>query len=335
MSIVTKASKNGVLYDIRDPRVPDGAVFDEEYLIELTGSSEPTQEQLRYIWEHKPARIHFHVDDSKDAQDSLFFLNWYEAGWRLVYVCNEGKEILRLAIDRDKDHEDQLEYEIDEYELDGGEEYEIIEDSQVDALFPDWRHGYVPGDDDDDDDDDDEYDVSWSFDHVTTTYDSHHPNQNGMLQMWLTADEHYYIDNVYVTMGGDDVTASAWNPNGDGVTGSVYIRNVTGDVQVTASAIYNDSETTYQVHINTDGNSWVTLYDTYNNEVHDGDWISSTSHLTGHADYDYKNGYTGVDVTINVGSQDVTSQCYEPDKQDINIWDIDEDVFISTTATSK
>lgn len=48
----------------------------------------------------------------------------------------------------------------------------------------------------------------------------------------LTADTGYTISNVAVTMGGEDVTSTAYTA----ANGVIYIANVTGDIEVTATA---------------------------------------------------------------------------------------------------
>ncbi len=326
MPFVNKTTKNGVEYDIRDARFPEGAQIDEVYVIELDGSSEPTQAQLRYIWDNIPAKIKFIIDDSKDVQTHIFTLAYYEEGWDLTYTLNQGKELVRMRISREKDG-DNLECEFDSYEVDGGKDFDYVEDWQVDALFPSWKQGYHPGGD--------THNVHYDFSNVAASYMPSTVDDDGLFQIFVSASEHYVLDYIYITMGGEDVTSSAWHPSGNDIDGEVRISHVTGDINVTISAQYNPVQVDHQVHINSDGYSWVELTDNYGNSVYDGSTVVEGGYIDGHAYYNSDKGYSDVSVDIHIGSDDVTSRCYDPDKHDIYIHDINEDVWITTNATSK
>ena len=72
--------------------------------------------------------------------------------------------------------------------------------------------------------------VTQNLTNVTSSFTGNSVADGASLTATLTADGGYTIDTVEVTMGGDDVTATAYD---DGV---VSISEVTGDVVITATA---------------------------------------------------------------------------------------------------
>lgn len=74
------------------------------------------------------------------------------------------------------------------------------------------------------------YDVVQTLSHVTSDYVESGVEVGGELEVNLTADDGFEIATVIVLMGGEDVTATAYD---DGV---VSIASVTGDVQIIATA---------------------------------------------------------------------------------------------------
>lgn len=79
----------------------------------------------------------------------------------------------------------------------------------------------------------DYWDVRQILNHVTSDYTASAIEAGDALSITLTADEGYTIANVIVTMGGDDVTSTAYE------AGEITIAAVTGDVNVIATATSN------------------------------------------------------------------------------------------------
>lgn len=76
------------------------------------------------------------------------------------------------------------------------------------------------------------YGVEQMLTNVASDFDGSSIENNGELEITLTAESGYTITSVVVLMGGADVTSSKWNSS----TGKVTISSVTGDVLVVATA---------------------------------------------------------------------------------------------------
>jgi hypothetical protein len=127
----------------------------------------------------------------------------------------------------------------------------------------------------------------------------------------LTADTGYTMAGVVVTMGGVDVTATAYN------AGVVSIASVTGNIIITASAAINTYSVTQSLtHCTTD------IADT---EVVYGASISGT--VT--AD----TGYTIDSVTVEMGGVDITASAYSSVDDSITIDLVTGNVVITASAT--
>lgn len=74
--------------------------------------------------------------------------------------------------------------------------------------------------------------VTQNLTHVTSDFAGTTVDDGEALSVTLTADSGYTIGTPTVSMGGVDVTSTAW----DSGTGKVEIASVTGDVIITASA---------------------------------------------------------------------------------------------------
>lgn len=77
-----------------------------------------------------------------------------------------------------------------------------------------------------------EYKVSQILTHVTSNFVDGYIMSGEDLEVTLTADTGYTIENVVVTAAGVDVTDDAWSS----ATGKVTIENVAGDVTIIATA---------------------------------------------------------------------------------------------------
>ena len=82
------------------------------------------------------------------------------------------------------------------------------------------------------------YDVTNTLTKVTNSNTRISVNSNEAYLGALTAATGYTIDTVTVTMGGDDVTATAY----DSDNGVIYIATVTGDIVITATATENQND---------------------------------------------------------------------------------------------
>lgn len=76
------------------------------------------------------------------------------------------------------------------------------------------------------------YDVTNTLSHVSNSNNATTATSGTAYLAALTADTGYIIDTVSVTMGGTDVTSTAYTA----ATGVIYITNVTGDIVITADA---------------------------------------------------------------------------------------------------
>ena len=76
------------------------------------------------------------------------------------------------------------------------------------------------------------YSVTQTLEHVTSDYTGTTVNAGAAFSATLTAETDYTIDAVTVTMGGTDISSTAW----DATTSKVTIAEVTGDITITAIA---------------------------------------------------------------------------------------------------
>lgn len=74
------------------------------------------------------------------------------------------------------------------------------------------------------------YSVKQILSHITSSFTENGVEAGGALEATLTADTGYTIENVIVTMGGEDVTETAYT------AGTVSIAEVTGEVMIIATA---------------------------------------------------------------------------------------------------
>lgn len=74
--------------------------------------------------------------------------------------------------------------------------------------------------------------VTQTLSNVTSTYTDETVNSGASFSATLTADDTYTISSVEVTMGGDDITSTAYTSD----TGVVSISSVTGAIIITATA---------------------------------------------------------------------------------------------------
>lgn len=78
-----------------------------------------------------------------------------------------------------------------------------------------------------------EYTVTQTLTHVTSTFSDETIDAGEALTATLAAESTYTLSSVTVTMGGVDISSSAW----DSTTSKVTIASVTGNVVITATAV--------------------------------------------------------------------------------------------------
>lgn len=83
------------------------------------------------------------------------------------------------------------------------------------------------------------YFISQNLTNVTSDYTSASIREGRSLTIHLTANSGYIINTVTVTMGGSDITTTAYN------NGTISISSVTGDIVVTATATAGPYEPVY------------------------------------------------------------------------------------------
>jgi adhesin/invasin len=128
----------------------------------------------------------------------------------------------------------------------------------------------------------------------------------------LTADSYYEMSSVTVTMGGSDITSTAY----DASTGKVTIAEPSGNVVITATATSIPTYTITNTLTNVTNSNTAT-------SVNEND--SYTATLT--AD----TGYTLDSVTVTMGGTDVTSTVYADGV--ISITSVTGNVVITASAT--
>lgn len=157
------------------------------------------------------------------------------------------------------------------------------------------------------------YVVSQSLLNVNSTFVGDSVTSGSAFEATLTADEGYTLASVVVSMGGNDVTATAYNP----VTGEITIASVTGNIVITASAAAQTFTVTQTLtNVTSD------IADT---QVTYGASISGT--LTAEA------GYTIDTVTVTMGGTDITSTAYDSTDGSISIASVTGNVVITASAT--
>ena len=140
-------------------------------------------------------------------------------------------------------------------------------------------------------------------------------NEGESFSATLTASVGYELNSVKITMGGADITNTAY------ASGNIYISAVTGDVVITAVAVEVSGEvTTYTIT-----NNLVNV--TSNNSA-----VSAEENSSYTATITATDGYTleGATVTITMGGVDVTTNVYADGV--ITIPAVTGDVVITVTA---
>ena len=138
------------------------------------------------------------------------------------------------------------------------------------------------------------YSITAALTNVTIDNTAESANEGESFAATLTASAGYELSNVTITMGGADITNTAY------ASGNIYISAVTGDVVITAVAVEISEVTTYTIT-----NNLVNV--TSNNSA-----VSAEENASYTATLTATDGYTleGATVTITMGGVDVTSDVY-------------------------
>lgn len=157
------------------------------------------------------------------------------------------------------------------------------------------------------------YVVTQSLLNVSSTFVGDSVASGSAFSTTLTAETGYTMASVVVSMGGNDVTADAYNA----VTGEVTIASTTGNITITATAAIN----TYTVTQNlTDCTSSYT-----GASVQYGDAFNAT--LTPDSTLSISS------VTVEMGGVDITSTAYDNTDDSITIASVTGNVVITATAS--
>lgn len=157
------------------------------------------------------------------------------------------------------------------------------------------------------------YVVSQALLNVTSSFTGDSVISGAAFNATLTADTGYTLASVVVSMGGNDVTAEAY----DSATHEVNIASVTGNIVISASAAVNAIAVTQSL-------------------------TNVTSSFTG-ASVDYgtafnatltaDTGYTIDTVTVTMGGVDITSTAYDSTDDSITIASVTDVVVITASAS--
>ena len=156
--------------------------------------------------------------------------------------------------------------------------------------------------------------VTYSLTNVTAGNTAATVENGGSYSTTLTASGGFVLGSVTVTMGGIDITTSAY----DSSSGTVTIPEVTGDIVITASAIANARAVTYDLTNAVSSNTA--------SYVNDGG--SYTTTLTANS------GYALSSVTVTMGGADITNTAYNANTGLVSIASVTGDVVITAVAVA-
>lgn len=156
--------------------------------------------------------------------------------------------------------------------------------------------------------------VQQNLNRVTSTNGANTAVANAAFSTTLAAETGYQISSVIVTMGGVDITATAYTSG----TGVVSIASVTGNVTITAyssPAVYTITNTLTKC--------------TNSNPATSAEYGSSYS-----ATLTEDSGYTFSSVAVTMGGTDITSTAYDSSDDSITIASVTGNIAITATATT-
>ena len=157
------------------------------------------------------------------------------------------------------------------------------------------------------------YTVTNSLTNVANNNGASSVAENAAYTATLTADSGYILDSVTVTMGGVDITSTAYN------NGVVSISAVTGNVVITATATVSETPVvTYTITANLTN----VTSDNSATSVQEGNGYTATLTVA--------DGYTLGSVVVTMGGTDVTADAYADGV--ITIESVTGDVVITAEA---
>lgn len=157
------------------------------------------------------------------------------------------------------------------------------------------------------------YSVTNNLSNVTTSNTAASALSGASYTATLTPSTDYAISTVTVTMGGTDITSSAW----DAGTKTITISNVTGAIVISAVAQSNMYAITYALTSVICDNSAASVVK----------GAAYTAHLTA------SDGYNIDSVVVTMGGIDVTSKVYTSSTGVIIIDSVTGDVVITASAS--
>lgn len=160
----------------------------------------------------------------------------------------------------------------------------------------------------------DVYTITNNLANVTNSNNAQSVIDGGSYSATLTPNSHYNMSTVTVTMGGVDITSSAYTPG----TGVINISSVTGNVIITAIATIEQYSITNTLTNVTNSNT--------DNSVNYSSVYSGV--LTADADYTMD----GASITITMGGTDITSTAYNTTNHTISIASVTGNIVIIATA---
>ena len=158
------------------------------------------------------------------------------------------------------------------------------------------------------------YNVSMNLTGVDSSWAGSRVVEDGSLETTLSLQQYYSNPVVTVTMGGVDITSTAYNSG----TGRITIAQVTGNVVITAYATMSGF---YTVSRALTGYTYSGLVNVAENDSLSGSLALSSGWLAG-------------TVTITMGGTDITSQAYNSSTGEIYIGTVTGNVVITATATA-
>ena len=128
--------------------------------------------------------------------------------------------------------------------------------------------------------------------------------------------DEYTLSSVTVTMGGSDITSTAYS---DGI---ITIASVTGNIIITASATNNTETVTY------------TITNDLTNCTNSNSNISIEENSPYNATLTANGGYSIDTVTVTMGGSDITSSAYSSSNNSITISSVTGNIYITANATA-
>lgn len=154
--------------------------------------------------------------------------------------------------------------------------------------------------------------VAYNMNNVSSSNAATTVENGGSYTTTLSASSGFTLASVTVTMGGIDITTTAYDIS----TGAIAVPVVTGDIVITASAISNARSITYAL-TNAASSNTASI-------VNDGDSYTTTLSAN--------SGYALSSVAVTMGGIDITNSVYSADTGAVSIPAVTGDVVITAAA---